>query len=288
MLIPAALLAIALFAGPDHTLNNRLAASGFAFSAPEHLAAVLFGEAVQGISGSASDYPEPHVEHANPPPAPSWTILDRVSWGANLVLAIVGYAGVLIALRLLSKIERQVRSCVMLAQSATEASKAVLLNAQTRSKENRPWLMMNIEPSLEQENTFKIAVLNRGKSPARIVASAGRVAIAAGEKHLPQKPEYRAESLTQLKETIILLPGESSPIQRFGRDDLMRLCKSEDVLHRIEIWQEHIYLYGRIVYEGIPGSTDSQYITDWCCKYVHGDPVCNLVPAGSNEYRHHT
>jgi len=64
--------------------------------------------AVDSDSGLHSLQPAPHVTVATPAPAArSWTWQEQATWGANILLAVLGYAGIMMALSLLKKIERQ-------------------------------------------------------------------------------------------------------------------------------------------------------------------------------------
>ena len=48
-------------------------------------------------NGAPCEYPQPRISVSNPPPAPApqpaWPLYDRIAWAANVVLAIVAYAG---------------------------------------------------------------------------------------------------------------------------------------------------------------------------------------------------
>jgi hypothetical protein len=233
------------------------------------------------------DHPQPRITIANPPPAPlAWPLRDRISWGANLLLAFVGYAGILLALGTLRKIERQTRSGEMMAQAAVESANAALLHAQAILDAERPWILISVEPSLQGRNSFKIVATNRGRSPAEIIASADRIGIAAEERNLPKSPEFAKEK--PLSVPVVLLPGESTVVQPFGRDDVKWVCKTEDAIRRVETWQDNIFLYGRLVYRSLLSPRPAKvHQTDWCCRYIHGEITSNLVIGGPTEYNKH-
>src|ERR1035441_5055986 len=49
-----------------------------------------------------------HISVANPgPQALPWSLHEQIAWAANLILVIMGYAGIMLALQTLKKIERQ-------------------------------------------------------------------------------------------------------------------------------------------------------------------------------------
>jgi hypothetical protein len=233
------------------------------------------------------DHPEPRITIANPPPQPaSWPLRDRISWGANLLLAFVGYAGIMLALTTLRKIERQTRSGETMAQAAMESANAALLHTQAILDAERPWILISVEPSPQGQNTFKIIATNRGRSPAEIIASADRIGIAAEERNLPKSPEFTKEK--PLNAPVVLLPGESTVVQPFSRDDVKWVCKTEDAIRRVETWQDNIFLYGRLVYRSLLSPRAGKvHQTDWCCRYVHGEKTSSLTIGGPEEYNKH-
>jgi hypothetical protein len=252
-------------------------------SGPEALGAT----SSSSLPTPSSVYPQPHIAIADPPPgAPAWPIQDRISWGANLVLAFLGYAGILIALRILRRIEQQTRSGETLAQAALESANATRLQAQAILNAERPWILITVEPLPPLKNAFRIVATNRGRSPAEIIATADRIGIAVDENHLPASPEFTREK--PLAVPAILVPGESTVIQPFGRDDVKWICKTEESLRRVELSHDTIFLYGRLVYRSLvaPGDSPSHQV-DWCCKYIHGETASNLVIAGPPAYNKH-
>ena len=89
--------------------------------------------------GLPCDYPEPHISVSNPPPvAESWPTRDRITWAANVVLAIVAYGAIILAVSTLKKIERNTRATETLAMAAADSAQAALLNAQAVIDAGRP------------------------------------------------------------------------------------------------------------------------------------------------------
>jgi hypothetical protein len=243
-----------------------------------------------GSEGGNSDCPPPRITIANPAPAPSsWSLHERILWAANLVLVLVAYAGILLALSLLKKIERQTGYAETAATAAATSAQAALLNAQAVIHAERPWILISVEPSRSKENSFTVTATNRGRTPARIVATAERTRIAIDEARLPGTPEYGNEEPKPPRLPIILLPGESTDIKPFGRDDVKGLCDSEERFKRIEAWEEKVFLYGKLVYQDLVSPADSQlHETNWCCWYIHGRQNSGLILAGPAEYNLHT
>jgi hypothetical protein len=139
------------------------------------------------------------------------------------------------------------------------------------------------------ENSFTVVATNRGRTPARIIATADRTRITIDEKHLPKTPEYRNEKAGAPVVPIILVPGESAVIKPFCRDDVKGLCDSEERFKRIETWEEKVFLYGKVIYKDLISPPDDQaHETNWCCWYIHGRQNSGLVIAGPLEYNSHT
>ena len=241
---------------------------------------------------SEASVPEPqHITIASPPPAAPapWNWQEQVAWGSNLVLVILGYAGIMMAVSLLEKIDRQTAYAETAADAAAASAQAALLNAQAVVHSERPSILVTVEPSRSAENSFTVMATNRGRTPARIISTMEQTRIAIDEKHLPSRPEYRAEKTGAPLVPIILLPGEFTAIQPFCRDDVKGLCDSEERFKRIETWEERVFLYGEIIYKDLISPPDNQvHVTNWCCWYIHGRQNSGLVMAGPPEYNVHT
>ena len=240
--------------------------------------------------GGNCDYLPPHITVATPAPAPApWPLQDRIAWGANVLLALLGYAGIMLALSILKKIERQTRFAETAANAATESAQAALTLAQGILHAERPWVLITVSPSPSIENGFTVIATNRGRSPARIVGIANETRIAVDEAHMPGIPEFKPEDPELPPVSIILLPGEVTSIKSFCRDDVKGLCESEERLRRIENWEERIFLYGKVAYKDLMTPSDNPpHESSWCCRYIHGRLKSGLVPAGTQEYNVHT
>ena len=164
-----------------------------------------------------------------------------------------------------------------------------MLNAQAIVNSERPWLLITIEPSLGKENSFTVSATNRGRSPASIVATAEQIGFIVKEAILPATPEYKNPEGTAPLIPIILVPGESTPIKSFCRDDVRGLCDSEEKFRRIENWDEKLFLYGKIVYRDLIAPSGKQTReTNWCCWYIHGRRKSGLVIGGPPAYNTHS
>jgi hypothetical protein len=236
------------------------------------------------------DYQPPHITIATPAPAPAlWPLQERIAWGANILLALLGYAGIMMALSILRKIERQGKHVETAAQAAADSAQAALLHAQAILHAERPWVLVTVAPSPSIENGFTVMATNRGRSPARIVALAHETRIAVDEAHMPGIPEFKPDDEEVPPVSIILLPGEMTTIKSFCRDDVKGFCASEERLRKIENWEERIFLYGKVVYKDLLAPIqEAPHQTGWCCRYIHGRQKSGLVIAGTQEYNLHT
>jgi len=234
--------------------------------------------------------PTPHITVANPPQAPqTWALRDKISWAAYIVLAILGYVGIMLAVSLLKKIDRQTAYAETAAEAAAASAQAALLNAQSIIRAERPWVLISVEQSGSKENSFSVMATNRGRTPARIIEIEDQVKIVVDEQHLPSVPEYKRKETSVRHAPIILLPGEATALKPFCREDARGFCDSEERFKRIETWDEKIYIYGRVVYRDLISPADDQFHeTNWCCWYIHGQQSSGLIIAGPPEYNGHT
>lgn len=227
----------------------------------------------------------------NPPAAPQrqWDWRDRVAWGSGVVLAILGYVGIMLGLRTLKSIDRHLLASAATSQAALESANAALALAEAIANSERPWIVVTVEPFLTMENSFKVMASNRGRSPARIVTSLDQTKVSVDETHLPAIPEFEKKDPADEHEPIVLLPGEATGIWAFNREDLPAICKSSEVLKKVERWHETLFLYGRIVYLDLNAPAEKQeHETLWCCRYIHGEKSSALVMAGPPAYNKHT
>jgi hypothetical protein len=249
----------------------------------------------QPAAGSSEDNqpPEdevPHIAIATPAPAPSpWAWQDRIAWVANIVLVLFGCVGVYIGLSLLTKIDRQTQYAEAAAQAAALSAQAALLHAQSIVRAERPWILVTVEPSGKVENRFMVMATNRGRGPARIISAVDMITTEIDQSALPEDPDYEEAEANLSLAGVILLPGESTGVKSFGRDEVRDFCASEEKLKRVEKWEEVILLYGKIVYEDLVGVSDVEPCeTAWCSWYIHGRQNSGMVMAGPVAYNRHS
>lgn len=230
-------------------------------------------------------------------PAPVlWTWHDRILWAAYLVLALVGYIGIMLAVSTLKKIERHTAAAEetssaasAAAHAAEETAQAALLHAQSILNAERPWLTIAVEPTLGVQDSFNVIVTNRGRSPATITSALDQVLFAADEAHLPAGSEFRTAEPKGPFAPILLLPGEYATIKTIEREDARVLCGSDEKFASIEAWEVKLFLRGRVFYKDlIAPAGNPAHETNWCCWYIHGRQKSALVMAGPPELNSHT
>lgn len=235
------------------------------------------------------DYQPPKITVASPPAmVMPWLVRDQITWAANLVLVLLGYVGIMMAVSVLKKIERQTRAAEEAAEAARAGAEAALMQAQAMKRAERPWVMVAVEPAAGRENSFVVVAVNRGRSAAQIEAVKDQAILVVDEENLPATPRFPDTPAERRGAPVILLPGESLELKRFGREDVKELCGSEERVKRVEDWEERIYLYGRILYTDLAAlEGEAGHETGWCCWYIHGRQKSGLVPAGPAAYRVH-
>lgn len=262
-------------------------------------------------NGAPCEDQQPRMIVTLPAPAPTtWPVHDRILWGAYLVLALVGYAGVMLGFSTLKKIERNTAAAEAgtaaiqatadaassaaaaageAAKSAGEAAQTALLQTQALVRAERPWVLVTAEPTRGVESSFEITATNRGKSPARITSALDQVLFAADEARLPAAPEFKQVETKGRFVPILLLPGESATLRTFSRDDARGFCESDEVFKSLESWEQRLFLVGRVEYEDLisPEATEP-HETRWCHWYIHGKQRSALVPAGPAAYNAHS
>ena len=240
-----------------------------------------------------------HITIATPAPAPApWPLQDRIAWAASLILTIVAYVGIMLAVSALRKIERQTRYGETAAQAAAESAKAALLIAnmrrprhgrlKPRRRRNVPGFLSPPSPRPASPTDSQSLPLTAATVPPESSRLPKRSPPLSMSRNCPPLPRLRSEPHAPVV-PIILLPGESTGIKSFRRDDVKALCVTEERLRRVEDWEEKIYLYGTVVYQDLRSIDEKQrHETSWCCWYIHGRQRSGMVMAGPPQYNRHS
>lgn len=230
-------------------------------------------------------YPMPQITVAAPPPVQApWSLRDRITWSAQLILVLSAYIGIWIALSALKRMESQTKEVERAALAAATVAEAALHHTQAIIRSERPWITITAEPFPDHENTSIVVATNRGRSPARIVAMTDRIMTAVHESYLPARPEYGLNENMNARAPMILLPGESKAIKTFGPQDIEQSC-NEETLNSVKAWCEKVFIYGRVMYKDLNAPEgEKAHETSWCCWYIYGEKKSGLVTIGLPEY----
>ncbi len=160
--------------------------------------------------------------------------------------------------------------------------------AEAQALAQRPWLVVSAEAEPGPGDKFSIVATNRGRSPTRIVTLVDDFAIAQDDAQLPPSPTFKSEPAPP-RIPVVLLPGESTVLRSFRREDVKSVCLTNEDLRRVEEWERKIYLFGNVTYIDLRAPEGKQpFETAWCCWYIHGRQKSGMVTAGPPGYNWHT
>ena len=240
----------------------------------------------EGPSGGEAA-PAPQIKLVLPPALPAVpTLRERIGWGANLGLVLVGYLGVLTGMRLLRQARGQLQAVEQLAQAAAQAAEAAAQHTHAAIDADRPWIKISVERSREAANTLQIVATNHGRSPAEIVDCPDKISVVKDEAAFQQDLWTEVGRSNVLKAPILLLPSESWVIQKFSRGDAKWVCQTEEKLAAVRRCEESIYIFGRVRYRS-PHLRKEEHATDWCFRYIQGEGINDLVAGGPFDYNQH-
>lgn len=268
---------------PEQKTNSDRLQDSTSLRAPKTTAHRPDGQA--SYDDGLTTYPIPQITVVAPPQVQApWSLRDRITWSAHLILVLSAYIGIWIALSTLKKIESQTRDVERAAIAAATTAEAALQHTRAIIRSERPWVTVTAQPFPDQDNTSIVVATNRGRSPARIIAMTDRTMTAIDESHLPPRPEYGPNEKTIASAPMLLLPGESTAIKTFGLQDLEQSC-DEETLKSVEAWRKKVFIYGRLMYKDLNAPEGEQeHETSWCCWYIYGQKKSGLVTMGLPEY----
>lgn len=205
---------------------------------------------------------------------------DWIGANSNSLLAVVGVAGVIVALLTLWMIRRQ-------AETGRDAAKAALLNTQAVINAERAWLLFSVEkepaPGLGGPSYFHIKVVNYGKVPARRLEISKLLhATMTLKDFVSLSPPDYGDDLEGIQEW--LAPGESWRVATFfpyemGSDKALAAQNSGVKIEEIEV-----IIYGQVTY--FDGISKELRHSRYCLAY--DEPFSNiggsLTPVGTEEY----
>lgn len=199
--------------------------------------------------------------------------LDYISLGTNLLLGVVGIAGVVVGVITLRKIERQT--------AATEVSaKAAELNAQALVNAERPWLVAEVKPDDTMPHLFHVHIANVGRSPARFISCDATHVLVERADLMTIPPDY--DSPITIPAQTLIATGQGFKVPH-GYSISHLLKPGEDVT---------LVVYGRVLY-GNTIDPKQTHETRWCFGYIFVPDSMRLmkgefVLCGPDEYTKHT
>jgi hypothetical protein len=215
---------------------------------------------------------EPQAVRVVPAPNKSWS--DWIIFAGNVLLVLVGGAGVIVAIKTLGFIENQ--------------TKAIKKQADHMVQSERPFLMVEV---MGDEDAASFKVSNRGRSPAKVLfmdRSLSPTYLSVGEMP-PPVPEYGQPYRNIVDPAIAAEPVDAVWIAHnthiyigtvTPKSELQML--RESLSPGDQIGSSAIWHFGVIVYKGLFG--DSYYESRYCYRLLDNQWVM-LGPYGYNEYK---
>lgn len=228
----------------------------------------------QGDNKSSID-----ITEAAPMPE-AWTLHDKISFYANLILAAGGVIGVITAVCTLRKLGRQTKAAEDAAIAARDSARAALFNARAVVNAERGWLTLHVE-RVKAEH-FQVVAVNVGKTPACLWAiHGGPVEVKNGES-LPLFPAYGCAKYLRIHPRI-LPPGVTRTIDEIFTGDLRGYFEGEPGMR--------LFYIGKVVYvDTIHAVSESgepiHHESRWCYLLTGTDlpPMPEMCPPVYEEY----
>jgi hypothetical protein len=211
-----------------------------------------------------------------------WSWHDKVLWVANLILAVVGFVGIVVAWLTLLKIERQTKTGEVAALAAKAGAEAALLNAQAVINAERAWIVIDVESPAP--NQFNFIATNTGRIPAD-VKSIWATSIVTKNREKLNVPidEKTGESLINTPPCLIP-PNAKQIVLRCNIDEMDKHGTFGRNLTFSRGFAE-LRFYGRILYSDILQPAESApYETKWLYWQV---PIQGALPFPDPIYPEH-
>jgi hypothetical protein len=171
----------------------------------------------------------------------------------NILLFAVGFAGIVVAVLTLRKIERQTKAGEVAAEAALANTKALIAA-------ERAWIVVTAKCS--SPNEFLFTATNVGRTPAKVISIYGnKIVINRGEELPLPFQENMEESLISTP-PCFLPPTSSCPAFSFNLEQLF--AGNPNVMRLITIALQEIYFYGKIRYfDTLEDPAKSIHETTW-------------------------
>lgn len=213
---------------------------------------------------------------------PQWyATVEWSNWALVVIAAITAWA-----------IWIQAKETKKAAEDGRSSADAALLNAQAVLDSERPWLVVMPERNIATgELGFHFRVMNKGRTPARLVSATIDDTFIVRPDQLPIPPPYKTAFYAPPNR--FLASGDGFNIRRTQSEanigiNPVNLLKS----HRAQIDKaqpgEFLIFFGEVIYDDVLGSNGSgykQHRTRWCFAFFeHGQTFEAVGPKEYNEY----
>ncbi len=209
---------------------------------------------------------------------PEWyAALERPDWWLVLVAAITG-----------GLISWQSFSTQKAARGAELAADAALLNAKAFINAERPWILVKASPSKRREFGWELLAVNKGRTPAEVVAQADNCVAIDIMASLPDVAKYGKSNIYPTPQ--IILPEETFVVGEITQYSLFK--NDQGSITRFRNMETEGYVYGSIIYRDLLSPPSAEpHETRWCFSILPWqDQEMLLQEHGwkGNEYTRHT
>lgn len=198
----------------------------------------------------------------------------------NLILCLVGIAGVRVAVKTLKHIQKQTNILVEYNKATRDSADAALLNAKAAVTSQRPFVFIGIKTYGDDESFMFVAGCS-GNSPAEVIEYYKAHTLIDAPDNLERPPKYG----TPLRpRNSVLVPCNGMPVDGQGIN-LLHYDPSKESIPNGKI----SVFYFKIVYRDFVTKTQPDlpdYVTCEC--FVYGRELDVPIIAGPPEYNKHT
>jgi hypothetical protein len=228
------------------------------------------------------------LKKAQTEPVKDWLIVHKdiickafapETWSA-WALVFVGVVAALVAWRTLKAIHHE-------ATTAKDIAQAAMLNTKAIINSERAWLVVTIEADEGKQNTYKVTVLNQGRTPAKIIGGDSEYRFIDLPDNLPIPPVYDVP-FTMPNQTFIVNRDSFSIRPFLMPEQIIKNSEIKTMEAMIAQSQQFLMFYGRIIYEDTFTEARPQSVrheTRWCFAYI--SQAREFRSCGPNDYRGH-
>lgn len=173
------------------------------------------------------------------------------------------------------------------ATTAKDIAQAAMLNTKAIINSERAWLVVTIEADERKQNTYKVTVLNQGRTPAKIIGGDSEYRFIDLPDNLPIPPVYD-EPFTMPNQTFIVNRDSFSIRPFLMPEQIIKNSEIKTMEAMIAQSQQFLMFYGRIIYEDTFAEARPQSVrheTRWCFAYI--SQTREFRSCGPNDYRGH-